>query len=362
MSHLAYKPDAADVVQRLCELYARQAGDRIFARMEIPTAAAAEFRRRHRETVCDYPDPAERCKYWDALYRERAAVRDDSMPCAYLSEFDQGLYGGLLGGDVRFMCNPESGWISSMVPPLLSDWSEFEGMQFDPTHPWWQRYVNQMQIFVRAAEGKWGISHFILIDALNFVFELVGATQTYLSVTDEPEIVRRAIDFAFDLNVAVQEAFFAEVPAFEGGTFSNFAQWLPGRIVSESIDPYHMTSVDFFEQWGREPAERIMGHFDGGVVHIHGNGRHLFDAAKTLNGLVAILLLDDVGYPPAIDELPDFRQRCEEIPLSCFVTYDDFIDRLNRHALPGGVMYQVTGVPGPDTANRLMERVRDYRV
>ena len=66
---------------------------------------------------------------------------------------------------------------------------------------------------------------------------------------------------------------------------SNFAQWVPGRIVSESIDPYHMTSVDYFEQWGREPAERILRHFDGGVIHIHGNGRHLLEAAATLQGL-----------------------------------------------------------------------------
>ena len=34
-----------------------------------------------------------------------------------LSELDQGLYGGLLGGDVRFLAHPENGWISSMVPP-----------------------------------------------------------------------------------------------------------------------------------------------------------------------------------------------------------------------------------------------------
>jgi hypothetical protein len=361
MTQLAYKPNAAEVIQRLRGLYTRRAGDRIFARMEIPTAAAAGFRRRHRKTICDYPDPAERCEYWDALFRERAAVLDDSLPCAYLSEFDQGLYGGLLGGDVRFMCHPESGWISSMVPPLLREWSEFNGLKFDESHPWWQRYLNQMRVFVQASAGKWGISHFILIDALNFVFELVGATETYLSVTDRPETVRRAVDFAYDLNVAVQEAFFASVPRFEGGTFSNFAQWLPGRIVSESIDPYHMTSIDFFEQWGREPAERIMGHFDGGVIHIHGNGRHLFDAAKTLKGLAAILLLDDVGYPPAIDELSGLRSRANDVPLSCFVTYDDFIDRLNRHTLPGGVMYQVTGVPDADTANREMENVREYR-
>src|SRR3989339_2190667 len=126
-----------------------------------------------------------------------------------------------------------------------------------------------MKIFAEGAEGKFGISHFILIDGLNFAFELVGATETYTALNDQPETVREGIDFAFDLNSMVQDTFFEFNPLYEGGTFSNMAQWIPGRIVSESVDPFHMTSVDYFEEWGREPVERIYRAFDGGVLHIH---------------------------------------------------------------------------------------------
>jgi hypothetical protein len=274
-------------------LYERRGADRIFATMQAPSRTLVEFRREHPQPECGYPDPDERAAFWDALLAERAAIEDDSLPSAYLSEFDQGLYGGLLGGAVRFLAHPDSGWISSMVPPLLGDWSQFDRLSFDLSHPWWQRYCRQIEVFAARGAGKWGISHFILIDGLNFVFEMVGATQTYLSIEECPDLVRRAIDFAFDLNVRVQEQFFAAAPMLQGGTLSNFAQWIPGRIVSESLDPYHMTSVAYFEKWGREPAERILGVFDGGVVHIHGNGRHLLQAASTLKGLKAILLLDD---------------------------------------------------------------------
>ena len=250
-----------------------------------------------------------------------------------------------------------------MVPPLLKDWSEFDRLRFDAG----ASLVAALSAATGGrsstrGRGKWGISHFILIDALNFVFELVGATQTYLSLDESPEMVRRAIDFAFDLNVRVQETFFEAVPALEGGTLSNFAQWLPGRIVSESLDPFHMTSVAYFERWGREPAERIMGHFDGGVIHIHGNGRHLLEAAATLRGLKAILLLDDVGFPPAFDvrgAIEGPRGRRAGQPLS--PPTRRFVERLGRHDLPGGVLYQVQNVPGVDAANRLMEQVRAYR-
>ena len=361
MNTLTYKPACDEVLQRLRLLYERRAGDRIFATMDTPSGALAEFRRQYVEPQCGYPDPAQRAAFWDARLRERVAIEDDSLPSVYLSEFDQGLYGGLLGGEVRFLAHPDVGWVSSMVPPLLNDWSQFDRLRFDEAHPWWQRYCRQIEVFASAAAGKWGISHFILIDALNFVFELVGATQTYLSIVECPELVRRAIDFAFDLNVRVQRKFFEAVPMLQGGTLSNFAQWIPGRIVSESLDPYHMTSVAYFEEWGREPAERILGAFDGGVIHLHGNGRHLLHAASTLRGLKAILLLDDKGFPAAQDVLGELKARSGDVPLALLTDYDRFLERLDRHDLPGGVMYQVRGVPDIAAANRCMERVRAYR-
>jgi hypothetical protein len=361
MLNLAYKPNASAVLEQLRLLYARQAVDRILATMAVPSGALDAFKAAYPHAECGYPDPEERAIFWDRFFQERSRLEDDSLPGAYLSEFDQGLYGGLLGGEVRFMAHPDVGWISSMVPPLLKNWEEFDRLRFDENHPWWRRYLEQMQIFVARSRGKWGVSHFILIDALNFVFELIGATETYLSLDQRPEMVRRAVDFAFTLNCRVQQAFFDAVGLFEGGTFSNFGQWLPGRIVSESLDPYHMTSVAYFEQWGREPAERILAAFDGGVIHIHGNGRHLLNAAATLRGLKAILLLDDLGFPQAFDIIRDLQAQTGDIPLAVFAEHEKFADRLRRHDLPGGVIYQVKNVPDVGASNKLMEEVRAYR-
>ena len=362
MDTLAYKPNLDAVLERLRSLHERRAGDRIFATMAVPSPALEAFAAEYAEGFCAFPDPAVRIEFWDRLLREHAAVDDDSIPSAYLSELDQGLYGGVLGGKIQFMAHPDTGWISSMVAPLLNDWDQFDSLRFDRSHPWFRRYLDQLSVFVEGSAGKFGVSHFILIDGLNFVFELLGATRTYLSLDERPEMVRKAIDFAFELNVAIQETFFDRVPQLRGGTPSNMVQWLPGRIVSESVDPFHMTSVDYFETWGREPAERILAHFDGGVLHIHGNGRHLLEAVSTVRGLKAIFLGDDKGFPPAFDVLGELRARSGDVPLVVQVDFDRFLQRLDRHELPGGVFYNVSGVESVDTANRCMERVRAYRV
>ena len=224
-----------------------------------------------------------------------------------------------------------------------------------------ERYLRQLHTFVERAAGKFGVSHFILIDGLNFVFELVGATQTYLSLDERPELVRRAIEFAFRLNLAVQEAFFEHVPLLAGGTASNMVQWIPGRVVSESVDPFHMTSVACFERWGREPVERILSRFDGGVFHIHGNGRHLLEAVSTIRGLKAVFLGDDKGFPRAFEALAGLRAHTADVPLVVQVDFEPFVSALNRQELAGGVFYNVAGASDADSVNRLMERVRAYR-
>ncbi len=363
MSHcpLGYCGGGAETFDRLADLFERRRPEAVCATFAVPTRALAEFAGRHPAGACGYPDPAERIAFWDAHLAERAAVRDDSVPAAYLSEFDQGLYGGMIGGQVRFLCDPDTGWISSMVPALFDSLADADELAVDPSSPWFARYREQMELFARKAQGRFGISHLICIDSLNFVFELIGATASYMAMIEQADRVRRAIDFAFELNVRVQEAFFEHAGLVAGGTCSNMVGWARGRVLNESIDPFHMTSVECFEQWGREPVERISSRFDGGVIHVHGNGRHLLRAASTLGGLRAIYLGDDRGYPPAFSVLADLKRRVGAVPLVVGAALPEFVAALDARRLVGGVKYNVTGAPDPDTANRIMDRVRAYR-
>jgi hypothetical protein len=358
---LSYCPNGEQILNRLRHLYEQRSQQIVLAKMNAPSRALADFAAKHPAGFCQYPDIQQRVEFWDAYTRERTNIYDDSIPTAYLSEMDQGLYGGLLGGEVRFLSDPGTGWISSMVAPILSDWSQFDNLSFSTEHKWFRRYLKQLKAFVEKSRGKFGISHFVLINGLNFVFELVGATQTYMDIEERPEMIHKAIDLAHNINLHVQRTFFEMVPLISGGTCSNFAQWLPGKIVSESIDPFHMTSVDYFEKWGREPVEKIFAHFDGGVTHIHANGRHLLKAASTLKGLKAIYLGDDTGFPPAFEVLPDLKAQVNDTPVACSVSFPDFHQALKEHRLTGGTFYNVTDVPDADTANKCMDLLRNYR-
>jgi hypothetical protein len=368
LSFLAYKNNAEDVIKRIKSFLDGDAQDQIFASFVLPSNAMKEFQKQYTESFfSEYPDPDQRIEFWNKHLQGRTMLEDDSIPYAYPSEFDQGLYGGVLGGDVRFLAMAEdgwvsSGWISSMVPPLLKDWSEFDSLRFDDSNLWFQRYIDQLNIMVEKARGRFGISHLILIDSLNFVFELVGATNTYLSLEDDPEIVHRAIDLGFDINVKIHNTFFDIVKTLAGGTCSWVIPWLPGKIICESVDPFHMTSVEYFEKWGRDPIEKIFKRYDGGVLHIHANGRHLTEALCTIEGLKAILMVDEKDYPPSFDILGEIKKTTGTMPISILCKYDEFITALEQHNLPGGIFFYVSGAEDANIVNRCMEKVRTYRV
>ena len=357
---LSYCRNNKVVFSRLRSLYEKRTQDIICVKMHVPNNILKNFADTHQEGFCNYPDVNERARFWDAYLKEHELVEDDSIPSAPLKEMDQGLCGGLFGADVRFLCDPKTGHISSMAFPLMKDLSELDSLDFNIDNPWYKRYIKQIDTFVSSSSGKYGISHLITVTGLNFIFELLGATASYMAVEEKPLLVRKAFQLGHKVNLCVQKTFFEKIPLLGGGTCSNFAQWLPGKIISESIDPFHMTSVDYFEKWGRGPVELLFAEFDGGIVHIHGNGRHLLESASTLKGLKAIFLGDDKGFQPAFEILEDAKNKTNNIPLICFVGFNIFEQALKNHNLAGGVFYNVTDVPDIYTANKYMELVYKY--
>ena len=99
-SSLSYCPDLEARLERLRALYTDRPQDQIFARMEVETSALRKFAAKYAPGYTSRPELPERVAFWDELLAERAGIHDDSIPSVYLSEMDQGLYGGTVGGDV----------------------------------------------------------------------------------------------------------------------------------------------------------------------------------------------------------------------------------------------------------------------
>ena len=342
-------------------LYDERRQERIFAVMEVPSRVLGQFKTSHSAGPCACPSPEESAEWWNLILKERASIEDDLVPSAYMREMDQGLYTGLLGAIVHFDCDPERGRISSRGMPLVSTWEEFKRLRQHCDLEWAIRYSQMLQAFFRKSEGYFGISHLICVNGLNMVVDVFGAARAYLELRDRPEEVHEAMEFAHHVNTWVQDIFFESIPLLEGGTCSNLASWRPGREISEGIDAFHMTSSEDFTQWGIAPLSRMISRYDGGILHLHGNGHHLIEALCDVPGVRAVALFDDGGVSPSFERLPQLKKQFGDMPLIVFADYDEFSRALKKGTLPGGVLYRVMGVPDADRANHLMDEVRHYR-
>ena len=361
---MLYKKNSQEVIARLTDLYTGKGLDKIYAKMHIPNPILEKSKREYKGGRSEYPDIEERIAFWDNTLSIYSDLEDDSIPSAYLSEFDQGLYGALVGAEIRFLYNASRGTIASMVSPFVEDLDEVGDFKPDAENIWFKRYVKQVKLYADRAKNKFGVSHFILIDGLNFLMELRGGTNVYYDIVDVPEKVRFVMDFALKLNEWVVNHFFDITGLVNGGTCSNFVQWIPGRVVSESVDPFHLASVDTFEEWGREPVQRMFDKYDGGIVHLHSNGHHLMENVSTLRGLKCIVLLDEeFGTPVFVyKKLEQLNMKRGKIPLHVSIPYDVFADRLAKRELLTNVFYNVLNVPDMNCANKTMAEVKKYKI
>ena len=358
---MRYKKNYREVIARLRNFYSGGGRDRIYVKMDIPNPAIERMKSETADGPVPCPDLNARAEFWDEYLSAYADLEDDSIPCAYISEADQGLAGGMLGGEVRFLLDTGTGWVSSMVPPFAESARDIYNYKIDLDNKWYRYYNDELDIFRRKADGKFGVSHWCCLDGLHLLGEMRGFTEMYFAMMGEPETCRYIIDFASKLSFTLQNRFFEAVGLFEGGTCSNMAQWLPGRCISESVDMYHLARPELFEKWGRAHIQSMIDRFDGAVMHIHSNGHHLIEHIRSLSNLRCILLLDDVWAVPVYQEMERLDPLRGSVPYCITIPFEAFAEGLARRALHPNVLYTVSGVPDIKTANSFMKEVVTYR-
>lgn len=359
---MEYKRNYAQAVERLRIFWARELNDGILAKMNVPNPELKRYLSSDRRIgEVGYPPVEDRIRFWDAHLQVQRDVEDDAVPVAYMTQFDEGLYGAVLGGHIQFLRDPDTGWISSMCPPFLRNLHEIETLSYSEKHPWIQEMQRVYRRMAEYAHERFGMSKVITIDGLNFVVEARGAAQAYLDLQGHPDRVRRLMDFALDYNTWLGDLQDAILDEYYDSAFSYFLGWVPNRALPISVDAYHMCQPSVYREIGEEYIEQLVAHFGGGVLHLHANGRQLLPYVKRMKGLLGCMMGNDRGFEPAYALIGTFRQEAGELPLIVNAPWEWFQTELDRRGLPTGVFYLVDDVPSVEVANRTMEKVRRYR-
>jgi hypothetical protein len=223
---------------------------------------------------------------------------------------------------------------------------------------------------VQLAAGRFGLRTFITIDTLNLAVEWRGSAAAYLDLVDSPDNLLKVFERGVTLNREVLELENRHYDEYNRRVFQNreFCALTPAlEKPLLSVDAFTLAAPNTYRDLGRYYQQRLLDHFGGGHMHMHGTGLYqLLPLVAELKGLISIELGDDALSPgdrPPIDNLAFIQDELTgEIPLYVHCTRDQFLKGFRRRTLRGGIHYCVRGLDSVEEANSIAARLRDYRV
>lgn len=353
MLEMKYKPNIALAIERHKQLWTRDMRNGVLAKLEIQFDNYSDF---NWNWLHEIPNTERMFAAWEHYFLSCKDVDDDAVSVAKTSHGSDA-FGGYLGAKVVFPPEGGPGWSK----PLLTNWDKLDGLEFDKDNGFFQTQLEALRYYAENAKNRFGVSTTETVDALTLAALLRGAQRAYLDIYDAPEKLRRLMEFGVDFTIRFIELQREIVGCYDGGVFNLFQSWMPGQTIWLGVDAYGPCSPKVYADMGREYQQQLIGHFGGGWMHLHSGALHLLPEVTKLKRLVGIGIVDDPGQPRGFDQLPKIQEVTKDIPLMIECRKEELLEGIEDRTLPGGVMYWVYGASSVEEANRIMERVRDYR-
>ena len=366
---LAYKRNLDETLGRLRALWTRRMSHGICASMHgwhnpHLDAWTEKWRPPEQGVERDLPSKEEIFERHDAAMRGRAEVEDDSLPVAYgCLDWGESGFAAFLGARTHFYSRGEQGGTYAWAEPLIDDWAKLPTLRLSEDSPYYARFLDTLRYLVERADGLFGINAFLRIDALTHAMELRGATQALLDIYEHRRELEEFCAFSRDLNAEVLRQEYEIIPEFRGGRFTWIGGWLPHPApVPLSVDPYVYCGSQAYRDLGYEYQRQLVARFGAGFTHVHDYRLDLLAMICEMPGMVFAQGVESGGGlgTSAFAHLGEIKRVAGDTPLLISCSYGQLLDGMRKHALPGGVLYSVSEVPGIYEANKAMEQVRSY--
>jgi hypothetical protein len=368
------KRNATQAADRLCRFYSGQMQDGIICCLWIPpppeiAALPPLVEPAPDDDVIKERDPVSWTELPALLEQQRRQVRanldnpDDSLPSMVpVFHFENAIETAMLGGKVRFM-GTRLHTFGDPIEPLIRDYADFSWELPREDNVWFRRFLEAYRFMACHAGNDFALGFQGGINSMNLAVQLRGTVQAYADIYEEPENLRRLLDYSIDLNVYLygraQEIAGAHNLRLYGD--HPLSEYRADRVPNASVDAYSLCKPGTLREWGAEQLARFNRLVGGGNLHIHENSRHVIEEVVEIPGWRSVWFSDGTGWPRAFDIRHELRQRMREVPMAMCCGKEELLQGLAERSLPGNTSYGAWA-GSLDEANRIMDLVREYRV
>lgn len=231
-------------------------------------------------------------------------------------EMDDDLIRGACPGQVAIPWLPASLGAPLRVLPgnILGEerplpWYEALAVRLDPDGPWFQKYLEFADALVKAAAGRFPVSHSAELGPTDLHALLRCSTQSLMDLTDSPEeseeLLHRGGEWLRDFT----EAIWKRLPLWEGGYFdAQYSLWSPGPIIRMQEDATAVYSPRLYRRFV-QPVDRMLArHFESCFIHLHSTSMFLLDAFLEIEEIQCYEINNDALGPPVAELIPHLRR------------------------------------------------------
>jgi hypothetical protein len=300
----------------------------------------------------------------NALYRlSRAGLLGDSFPM-FLPLCGPGSLGTFIGAEPQFSF--ETVWYE----PCIHDPQKHGPIRFDPhNNKWWDAHIAQIDYAAKYAPGRFIVGMPDLIENMDTLAALRGSEQVLIDLIERPAWVHKSLE-------EINQAFFAAFDALnerisvDGGNGFCFGIWGPGRTAKVQCDLCCMLSPAMFREFVKPYLSAQCEWLDFSMYHLDGE-----TALQHLDDLLSIEALDAIEWTPMGASVHDATR-----PRGGSPHWYDLYKRIRKagksvqaigveehevipliDAIGPEGLYMSVSVSTPDAAEKLAEKIQNYR-
>ena len=237
------------------------------------------------------------------MLREGEVVDDDVIRGACPAQVAVPWLPGMLGSRMRIL--PQN----VLGDEQRRSWDEALRIRLDPDHPWFRKYMEFAATLVRAADGRFPVSHSPEIGPTDLHAVLRGHTDSVLDLADEPEKSAELLWRLGEISRDVTEALWKRVPLFHGGYFdAQYSLWAPGPIIRMQEDASAVYSPALYRRFVQPVDRMLAAHFASSFIHLHSTSMFLLDAFLEIGEIQCFEVNNDASGPPVRDMVRYFQR------------------------------------------------------
>lgn len=237
------------------------------------------------------------------MLREGELVDDDLIRGACPTQVAVPFLPGMVGARMRILPH------NVMGEEEHRGWDDALAVRLDPENPWFRKYLEFAATLVRAAAGRFPVSHGAEVGPTDLHAILRGHTQSIIDLADEPGKSAALLWRLGEIFREATEAIWKRLPLFCGGYFdAQYSLWAPGPVARMQEDATAVYSPALYRRFVQPVDRMIARSFSNCFIHLHSTSMFLLDAFLEIGEIQCYEINNDALGPPVRDMVPYFRR------------------------------------------------------